>query len=285
MIVEHQSDLTLAVEQAMQATPDPRLREVMSAFVRHAHAFVREVRPTDAEFERGLGFLIALGHATGETTNEVVLAADVLGVSTLVDLLNNPLGDDVTATALLGPFWRLNAPACASGDCIARDNTPGEPLTVSGQVRDRAGRPIAGAKVDVWQASPVGLYENQDEGQPTMNLRGVFTADGDGRFALRTVRPAGYPVPTDGPVGDLLRAQRRHPYRPAHIHFMVTAPGYRTLVTQVFADDGEHLETDVTFSVVRSLVGRLASGPEGFRLAYDFVLEEGESRVPTPPIP
>lgn len=286
MILEDQADVTRAVELAMQATPDPRLRAVMAAVVRHLHALVREVRPTEAEFEAAIGFLVGIGQATGETKNEVVLAADVLGISTLVGLLNNPVGPDHTAAALLGPFWRLNAPACELGASIARADTPGEPLAVSGQVRDRSGAPIADAAVDVWQASPVGLYENQDPEQPEMNLRGLFRTDADGRYHFRSVRPAGYPVPTDGPVGDLLRAQRRHPYRPAHLHFMVSAPGFKTLTTQVFADDSENLDNDVTISVIASLLGRFErDGAGGCTLEYDLVLEPGESRIPAAPIP
>ena len=156
-----------------------------------------------------------------------------------------------TAAALLGPFWRDNAPRYELGANLVQSATPGEPLFVSGVVRDVDGRPVAGANVDVWHASPVGLYENQDPEQAEMNLRGLFTTDAEGRYHFRSVRPAGYPVPTDGPCGDLLRAQLRHPYRPAHIHFMITKPGFKTLITQIFSDDAEHLETDVTFSVIR----------------------------------
>ncbi|QTH21425.1 catechol 1,2-dioxygenase [Rhizorhabdus wittichii] len=287
MIIDHQADLTLAVELAMARTPDPRLREVMAALVRHAHAFVREVRPTDEEFERGIDFLIGIGQATDEKKNEVVLAADVLGISSLVGLLNKPLDGVRTAPALLGPFWRRNAPECAPGDSIVRCAVEGERLLVRGSVRDPAGRPIAEARIDVWQASPVGLYENQDDGQPEMNLRGLFTADAAGAYHFETVRPAGYPVPTDGPVGDLLRAQRRHPYRPAHIHFMVTAPGHATLVTQIFADEQDRLETDVTFGVLEPLVARFEPKEGGNLqvLRCDFVLEAGETRIPKAPIP
>jgi len=227
MIIEHESEVTGAVERAMSDTPDARLREVMAALVRHAHAFIRETRPSEDEFEAGMRFLVDIGRATTDVKNEVVLFADVIGVSTLVGLLNNPIGAGQTAAALLGPFWRANAPHCELGDNLARSETPGLPMFVSGYVRDRNGAPIVGASVDVWHASPVGLYENQDPEQAEMNLRGLFTTDEDGRFKFRSVRPAGYPVPTDGPVGDLLRAQVRHPYRPAHTHFMVTKPGLK----------------------------------------------------------
>ena len=296
MIIEHKSEVTRAVESAMSHTPDARLREVMAALVRHAHAFIREARPSEEEFEAGMRFLAGIGHATKGLHNEVVLFADVLGVSSLVGLINNPVGGGKTAAALLGPFWRANAPACELGDTLARSDTPGLPLFARGVVRDMQGRPVAGAKVDVWHASPVGLYECQDPEQAEMNLRGLFTTDEEGRYFFRSVRPAGYPVPTDGPVGDLLRAQIRHPYRPAHIHFMVTKPGFKTLITQIFADDADHLQTDVTFSVIRSIVGHYqlhGTGPAPaadvtgpfYTLDYDFTLESGEMRLPIPPIP
>ncbi|HEY1927806.1 MAG TPA: dioxygenase [Caulobacteraceae bacterium] len=295
MIIETEAQITAAVEEAMSRTPDPRLREVMAAFVRHAHAFLREVRPTEDEFEAGMRFLVALGQATNAVNNEVVLAADVVGISSLVGLLNNETGCGQTAAALLGPFWRANAPHYPLGANLVQSETPGEALFVSGVVRDTTGAPVAGASVDVWHASPVGLYENQDPEQAEMNLRGLFTTDEQGRYYFRSVRPAGYPVPTGGPIGDLLRAQLRHPYRPAHVHFMVTKPGFKTLVTQIFSDDAEHLDTDVTFSVIRSIVGRYVRHESGaapakdvtapfYTLEYDFVLEPGEMRIPVPPI-
>jgi protocatechuate 3,4-dioxygenase beta subunit len=295
MIIEDESQVTRAVELAMAPTPDARLREVMAALVRHTHAFIREARPSEEEFEAGLRFLARIGQATEALHNEAVLFADVIGVSSLVGLLNNPMNAGQTAAALLGPFWRANAPVCELGENLARSETPGLPLFVRGVVRDLQGRPVAGAKVDVWHASPVGLYENQDPEQAEMNLRGLFTTDEAGRYHFRSVRPAGYPVPTHGPVGDLLRAQLRHPYRPAHIHFMITKPGCKTLVTQIFADDADHLQTDVTFSVIRSIVGHYERHETGtapapdvtgafYTLDYDFTLEPGEMRIPIPPI-
>jgi catechol 1,2-dioxygenase len=273
--------------RAMERTPDPRLRELVAALTTHLHAFVQETRLSETEFERALEFIVAIGQATGASKNEVVLAADILGLSTLVALQNNQEPEGESPAALLGPFWRARAPVCALGDNIARAGTPGLPLAVSGHVRDRAGRPIEGATVDVWQASPVGLYENQDPAQPEMNLRGRFLTDVEGRFWFRSVRPAGYPVPTDGPCGVLLRAQRRHPNRPAHLHFMVSAPGYKVLVSQVFADDDENLQSDPTMGVTRRLIGRFTPAADGgsASLAYDFKLEAGETRFPNPPIP
>lgn len=272
---------------AMARTPDARLRELMDALTRHMHAFVREVALTEEEFEHALDFLVAIGQATGETKNEVVLAADLFGVSTLVALQNDrPAGGESTA-ALLGPFWRRNAPECASGESIARNGTPGVPLTVSGTVRDERGQPIEGVCVDVWQASPVGLYENQDPTQDDMNLRGRFTTDAQGRYHFMSVRPAGYPVPTDGPCGALLRAQLRHPNRPAHLHFMVSKPGFKLLVSQVFADNDENLLSDPVFGVTQALVGRFHLSADGTAatLERDFVLQPGELKFPKPPIP
>lgn len=294
-LIDNEWSVTQVVREAMANTENPRLRSVMASLVQHLHDFLREVQPTDEEFEFGLDFIAKLGQATHATNNEVVLAADVLGLSTLVTTMNNSTKDGRTPGALLGPFYRANAPEYRCGDCVVQDDAPGLPLFVNGKVRATDGTPLANALVEVWQASPVGLYDNQDPKQPDRNLRGVFHTDADGAYHFRTVRPAGYPVPTNGPVGKLLAAQHRHPYRPAHIHFIVAAPGYRTLVTQVFADDSDILETDVTFGVHRQLVGefqRVENGPSPwgdhaapfYTLAFDFTLEPGKQMFPKPPI-
>ncbi|MGH7155868.1 MAG: dioxygenase [Acetobacteraceae bacterium] len=295
MILDSESQVTDAVLTALAGTPDPRLREVMTSLIRHVHAFLREVRPTEEEYYTGLRFITELGQHTGADRNETIIAADSLGISTLACVLNSAIGAHRTDPALLGPFWRKNAPERRNGDSIVYSDTPGAPVFVSGRVRDTAGAAVTGAKVDVWHASPVGFYENQDAEQANYNLRGVFTTDADGGYAFRSVKPSGYPVPVDGPVGALLKATARHPFRPAHFHYMVTHPGYKTLITQVFPDDDEHLESDVTFSVVRSLIGRFRKG-EGrapaadvtgpwYTFAYDLYLEPGEMRIPEAPIP
>jgi catechol 1,2-dioxygenase len=291
-------NITATVLAAMANTPDPRLREIMTALVTHLHALIRDVKPTDVEFETACQFLVGLGKATSDKKNEVILASDILGASSLITLQNNgntsnsdqTLGNPQTDPALLGPFWRANSPEFALGQSIARGTEAqkaDQRLEVSGTVRDTNGHALADAVVDVWQASPVGLYENQDEQQPDMNLRGRFRTDALGAFYFQSVRPAGYPVPVDGPCGDLLRAQKRHPFRPAHLHFMVSKPGYKVLVTQVFADDDKRLETDVTFSVVESLVGNYKKHASGnyFTLHYDLTLQSGELHFPHPPIP
>jgi catechol 1,2-dioxygenase len=294
-IVEDEASVTDKVLAAMRGAASPRLREVMAALVRHLHAFAREVRLTEEEFETGINFLNRIGQATHDAHNEGILFSDAVGLSTLVCLLNNGRnGATETASALLGPFWRMNSPRTENGDSIVRSETPGPALFVSCRVCDPRGKPLEGVEVDVWQASPVGLYENQDERQCDMNLRGKFTTDSEGRFCFRSVKPAGYPVPTHGPVGDLLRAQGRHPYRPAHLHFLAFKSAYKTLITQVFVDDDEHLESDVVFGVTRHLIGDFRRGqgtppsPDvkgpWYRLDYEFVMEPGEAKLPKPPI-
>jgi catechol 1,2-dioxygenase len=211
-----------------------------------------------------------------------MLGAGSLGLSALVCLLNN----DAAGTAnLLGPFWRSGAPAMASGASIVRSPTPGDPVLVRAEVVDADGRPVEGAEVDVWQAGTEGFYENQDPTQADMNLRGRFVTDASGRFDFRTVKPAGYPVPVNGPVGDLLRMQGRHNLRPAHIHFLIAKPGFKTQFAQVYSADDPNLESDVQFAVTAPLVGRYVSQGDGsWVLAQRFVLQAGESRLPVPPI-
>jgi catechol 1,2-dioxygenase len=294
-IVGDEAAVTDVVLDAMAGAPNPRLREIMASLVRHLHAFAREVRLTEREFEIGIDFLNRIGKATNDAHNEGTLFSDAIGFSTLVCFLNNGrAGATATASALLGPFWRMNAPHTENGGSIVRSPTPGPALFADCRITDPQGRPLAGVEVDVWHSSPVGLYENQDETQADMNLRGKFTTDAEGRFWFRSVKPAGYPVPTQGPVGDLLRAQRRHPYRPAHLHFLAFKPGYKTLITQVFVREDEHLDSDVVFGVTRHLVGdfRLGSGTPPAadvtgpwcRLGYAFVMEPGEATLPAPPI-
>jgi protocatechuate 3,4-dioxygenase beta subunit len=295
-VIERLEDVTPSVLQAMAATDNARLRTVMEAFVRHMHAFAHEVKLTEAEYDLGIDFLNRIGQATHDSHNEGILFADAIGFSTLVCLLNNGnAGATETAAALLGPFWRANSPTTENGASIVRSPTPGPELFVQCAVVDISGKPLANVEVDVWQSSPIGLYENQDDTQADMNLRGKFTTDASGRFSFKSVKPAGYPVPTDGPVGDMLRAQNRHPYRPAHIHFLGFKPGYKTLITQVFVDDDEHLESDVVFGVTRALIGDYHRHDYGeppapgvrapwYTLNYRFVMENGEAILPKPPI-
>ena len=296
MIIENEQDVTPAVLQAFAGAPDPRIRQIGEAFVRHMHAFAREVRLTEREWEYGVDFLNRIGQTTTDTRNEGVLASDTIGLSTLVCLLNNGAdGATETAAALLGPFWRMHSPRTRSGDTIVRSPTPGDPLFATLRVLDHAGAPVAEAEADVWHASPTGMYESQDADQADHNLRGKFFTDADGRFTFRSVMPAGYPIPTDGPVGDMVHYQRRKPYRPAHIHFLIYKPGFKTLVTQIFVAEDEDLDNDVVFGVTRALVGDYkrhesgtppASNVSGTwrTLDYTFHIEPGSSDLPKPPI-
>lgn len=294
-IVTDAASVTGIVLGAMENTENPRLKEILNALVKHAHAFLNEVKLSDDEFEQGLDFIRRVGLTCTDSHNEVVLLADVLGLSTLVKVLNNSAHEERTGGALLGPFYRAGSPRYESGDSIVQTGTLGSPLYVSGHVCDTNREPIRNARVDVWQASPVGLYENQDPHQAEMNLRGHFFTDAHGVFHFRSVRPAGYPVPTHGPVGDLLRVQKRHPYRPAHLHFVVVAQGCSTLISQIFADDAEYLDSDVVFGVTRDLVGKferhdVGTGPHPealepyYTLECSFILGEGVATYPTPPI-
>ncbi|OGA08080.1 MAG: catechol 1,2-dioxygenase [Betaproteobacteria bacterium RIFCSPHIGHO2_12_FULL_69_13] len=286
MIIEKQEDVTQAVLAEMHRTPDPRTREILSALVRHLHALVRELRLTEREFQEAIGLVNAIGRKTTPSHNEAMLMAGALGVSNLVCLLNNgALGTRPTQANNLGPFWREGAPHLRNGDSLLRSATPGPALSFKGWVRDAQGRPVAGAEVDVWHSSPVGLYENQDPTQADMNLRGVFTTEADGSFGFASVKPAGYPVPTDGPNGALLAAQKRHNMRPAHLHFMIHKPGFKTIASQVYVQDDPYLETDSQFGVTRALIGDYRRQPDGgYALEFTFTIEPGEARRPQAPI-
>jgi hydroxyquinol 1,2-dioxygenase len=296
MIIGNEQDVTAAVLAELERAEDPRFREIMAAAVRHLHGFAREVRLTEAEYQQACAIVATLGQLTTASHNEVVLAGGSLGLSSLVCLLNNGNGGQTETTAnMLGPFWREGVPAMPSGASIVRSPTPGPPIFVNAWVRDREGRPVAGAEVDVWHSSGEGFYENQDPQQDDMNLRGKFTTDAAGHVAFRSVKPAGYPIPVGGPVGALLRAQGRHNMRPAHIHFMIGKPGFKTQFSQVYSSDDPNLETDVQFGVTRPLVGQYVlhggeaapaadvTGP-WYSLDHHFVIEPGESKLPRPPI-
>lgn len=296
MIIEREQDVTAAALAAMQRTADPRLREIMVALIRHLHGFIRDVRLTEAEFREATAILAEMGRLTTDTHNEFVLMSGSLGVSSLVCLLNNgDNGNTETDQSLLGPFWRLNSPRVENGGSIVRSDTPGAPLFVVGRVVDKDGRPVAGAEVDVWHASPVGRYENQDPEQADMNLRGKLTTDADGRFSFRSVMFTGYPIPTDGVVGRLLKAQDRHPCRPAHLHALIFKQGFKTLISQVYDPADPNIESDAQFGVTRALIGKFVRHDEPHATARDvatpwysldhtYRLEAGEAVLPRPPI-
>ncbi|MGB8436916.1 MAG: dioxygenase, partial [Burkholderiales bacterium] len=241
---------------------------------------------TEKEFHAAIDLINSIGQKTTPSHNEAMLLSGTLGVSNLVCLLNNgALGTRPTQANNLGPFYREGAPRCANGASLLRSPTPGVPLYFKGWVRDANGNPVAGAEVDVWHSSPVGLYENQDPTQADMNLRGKFITADDGSFAFRSVKPAGYPVPTDGPTGVLLDAQGRHNMRPAHLHFLVYRPGFKTIASQVYDPEDPYLETDSQFGVTKALIGHYVARSDGSsELEFTFVVEAGEASRPKAPI-
>src|SRR5574341_1486839 len=282
MIIRKEEDVTAAVLGEMHRTPDLRTKAVLSALVRHLHAFIREVRLTEREFQEAIGYLNAIGQKTTPSHNEAMLMAGALGVSNLICLINNA---QPTQANTLGPFWRSGAPQLADGASLLRSPTPGAPLRFKGWVKDTMGRAVADAAVDVWHSSTVGLYENQDPSQAEMNLRGKFTTLADGSFSFTSVKPAGYPVPIDGPTGALLGAQKRHNMRPAHLHFLIYKPGYKTIASQVYDPADPHLETDSQFGVTQALIGNFVRKDDGsYSLEFTFVIEPGEARMPKAPI-
>jgi catechol 1,2-dioxygenase len=246
------------VVAASFAAAPPRLRQVLTSLVTHLHAVVKEVGLTGQEWQQAIAFLTATGQRCDDVRQEFILLSDVLGVSMLVETINNRVVGGFTEPTVTGPFHLVASPPRALGDTIALAGK-GEPCLVSGQVTGPAGEPLAGAEVDVWQASAEGFYDVQQPGiQPERNLRGLFTADADGRFWFTTVVPSHYSIPDDGPVGELLRAAGRHPFRPAHVHFIVTAAGHRPVTTHLFVADSPYIDSDAVFGVKESLVRSFA---------------------------
>jgi hydroxyquinol 1,2-dioxygenase len=235
-------------------TPDPRLRELLTSLARHLHAFVRDTEPTIAEWERAIDFLTATGHKCDSERQEFILLSDVFGISMLVETINNRKTAGATESTVLGPFHMVASPRRELGESIDLVRT-GPPCVVTGRVLSANGTPLPGARIDVWQANDQGFYDvQQPDVQPPGNGRGLFTAGQDGAYWFRTIVPSHYPIPTDGPVGALLNATKRHPYRPAHIHFIVTAPGHRPLTTHIFVAGSPYIESDAVFAVKKSLI-------------------------------
>lgn len=274
--------LTREVIDRFAGTGDPRLKAVMASLVHHLHSFVRDVRPTVEEWDAAIDFLARVGCACTEGRQEYLLLSDVLGVTMLVDSINHPAAGAATETTPPGPFYAADAPELPFGADMARGQ-PGERLHVEGSVSSGDGRPLAGALVDVWQADENGYYDLQRPDLTEPVLRARFRTDGRGCFAFRSILPSHYPIPAGGPVGELLNATGRHPFRPAHIHFRIAAEGHETLVTQLFPADGPYLADDAAFGVKASLVvecppGATGGAPDGSagpwrQLAYDFVLK------------
>lgn len=279
-----ENSITDAVLQRLAGAEDPRLRQVAQSLVRHLHAFVRDVEPSFEEWQHAINFLTRIGHMCDGKRQEFILLSDTLGVSMLVDAINHRLPEGATPTTVLGPFYVEGAPELPLGAEVARAMR-GEALHVSGRVTTAGGGPIPGAIVDIWHSDEDGYYDVQRADQPDANLRARFRTDTEGRFHFWTLTPTSYPVPDNGPVGDLLRATGRHPMRPAHVHFMIAAPGHETLVTHVFVAGDPYLDSDAVFGVKQELIAEFVQhppgkGPDGRtlqgtwrKLSYDFALK------------
>lgn len=277
-------NLSDAVITSMSGAANARFKEIMTSLVKHLLSFIREVNLTEAEWLAGIQFLTAVGQRCDEKRQEFILLSDTLGATTMKDIINNrkPLG--VTEYTILGPFYRQDAPEFPLSGNIAGD-IPGEPVIVRGRVLSTHGSPISNATMEVWQSDAEGFYDLQ---MPDINgtaLRGVFHTDADGNYDIRTIKPAFYPIPDDGPVGQMLKAMGRHPYRPAHVHFMITAAGYQPVTTELFVAEDPYLDSDAVFGVRESLIipfihhdsdekaQQLNISAPFFTVNYDFVLE------------
>lgn len=270
-LTEH--NLTDAVLARLEECQNPRLKQVMSSVIKHLHAVVREVEPTPQEWFAAIQFLTQTGHMSDEKRQEYILLSDTLGVSMLMDSINNRKPAGATESSVLGPFYVEGAPEQHSGADLAPGQGPG--VVITGSVRSIDGKPLASATLDVWQTAPNGLYHVQDSNAEEYHLCGKVHVASDGSYSFRTLKPVSYSIPTDGPVGKLLDSLGRHPYRPAHIHFIVSAPGYKPVVTQLFTEGDEYLESDVVFGVKNSLVISYEKSGDEWKVSYDFVLEPG----------
>lgn len=239
---------------------DPRLKEVLKSLVTHLHDFARETNLTHEEWRKGIEFLEWAGNISDKERHEFVLLSDVLGLSSLVDMLHSsPQG---TSSSVLGPFHITGSPPLPFGGDLRKDFKE-QVLLATGTIRDENGDPIEGAELDIWQTAPNGLYSSQDPDQDTYSFHGIQTTGADGRYGFTTVKPVSYTVPSDGPVGDILNASGRHPWRPSHLHYIVKAPGFRSLVTEIFPDDDPYLDEDTVFGVREDLVMKYVEQPAG----------------------
>lgn len=248
-----EEQITQNVLDSIVNTPDPRLRQVMSSLISHLHAFIREVDLTQEEWLKGIEFLSRTGQICDEKRQEFILLSDVTGTSMLVDAINHRLPGTATESTVFGPFYRAGARELPPGASISQDKR-GEPAVVSGRVLSTTGTPIAGALLDVWETDENGLYEQQDPDQPDMNLRGKFRTDHEGRYCFVGIKPVSYSIPDDGPVGHLLRALARHPFRPAHIHLLISAEGFVPVTTHLFVKGDPYLASDAVFGTKDSLI-------------------------------
>jgi hydroxyquinol 1,2-dioxygenase len=265
-----EKNITAAVVDAFQGTPDARLKTIMTSLVRHLHDFVREVELTTDEWTRAIDYLTRTGQSCTPQRQEFILLSDVLGISMLVDAINHRMPAGTTETTVLGPFYVQNPPELPHGFDVSR-GVKGEPLFVEGSVFSATAEPVADAIVDIWQADSEGFYDVQRTESPGSTLRGRFRTDRQGRFHFWSIMPTSYPVPQDGTAGEMLRATARHPYRPAHLHFLIAAHGHETLVTHLFAAGNPYLDSDAVFAVKESLIREFTneapgSAPDGSRM-------------------
>ena len=288
-----EDDITAETLARFAETPDPRLRQIMLSLIGHLHAFVKEVQLTEAEWFRAIEILTQAGKMCSDKRQEFILFSDTLGVSMVVDLLDHRKPEGATESTVFGPFHRLGAPEMPAGGNIADRDTEGVPTLVSGRVLDLDGKPIAGAVLDVWQTQTSGLYDSQDASLDGMHMRGKFKSDAEGRYLIRTVRPVNYPIPSDGPVGAMLKATGRHPWRPAHIHFVVSADGFEPVTTHIFDRADPYLASDAVFAVKESLIcdfvrhetpdaeaARLGIAGPYLEAAFDFRLTPAAAGAP-----
>ena len=281
-----EKSITQAVLARMDQCEDPRFRKVMTSLITHLHDFVREVKLTEAEWIGAIQFLTDTGKTVTEKRQEFILLSDTLGVSILVITLNNPATDGTTDSTVLGPYYWEGAPELPLGADLA-EGVKGEPAFYSGRVLDSAGRPIAGAVLDIWSGDGEGTYDMQMEGDVGMKARGRIRTDTGGRYSFWSIKPEYYPVPTDGPVGRMLQKMGRHPMRPGHIHMIVSAPGHHAITTHLFAAGSEYIDSDAVFGVKDSLVTAFRKHPAGkapdgttrnvpfYTVDYDFRLRSG----------
>jgi hydroxyquinol 1,2-dioxygenase len=263
--------LTNAVLASFDGAKTERFKTIAESLVKHLHAFATEVQLTEEEWFKGIDFLTRTGHITDDKRQEFVLLSDVLGLSMLVVGINNRRPPEATESTVFGPFFVENSPAFSNGDDIAHGFS-GEPCYMAGRVVDVEGEPVAGARVEVWQADDDGFYDVQYAGLDEPRGRGHLFTDEDGRFAFWSVKPEAYPIPADGPVGELLDAGGRGPMRPAHVHFMVTAEGYQRLITHVFVEGDEYLDSDAVFGVRSALIAPFVRDGDHWTMSYDLVL-------------
>ena len=280
-----EDDITAEGLRRFQGTPDARLREIMVSLTQHLHQFVKDVRLNEGEWWKAIEFLTATGHMCSDKRQEFILLSDTMGISMLVDLISNGKPEGATESTVFGPFYREGGPEMPPGGNMAEGAEGGTPAIIHGRVLDMDGKPIANAMLDCWQADPDGLYDSQRPELEELHMRGIYHSDAQGNYLIRTLRPVHYQIPTDGPVGRMLQSTDRHPWRPAHVHFKVTAPGYQPLTTHLFDDGDEYLDSDAVFGVKDSLICKFALHeardedskkfgiePPFCTAAYDFIL-------------